>query len=288
MKRLLLTLSLILVLAFSATAGPVFPVPGSPTTDSDAFGAADKSLTSFTFDTDNQGWLMTFVGLPAGMTYETLYPNGPADHTMSEGLPPGSIYQQVTANIDQRAYWLGFISPAPQFLGDLADASLVSEVYSTANWQTLANGANGDDGNVYARWVISTSCVGGTYDMFISTRAASIDLNSFSGWQNFSVYLAASNFIRWPNAVCGNLSFEDVLLNYDQVGLYVFSGTDDVENINGGTGTWGTVDGYPRLMHYGAFATAGDGVWGVDNMHAEGNSFPVEDTSFGSVKALFR
>jgi len=289
MKRLLLlTLSLILVLAFSVTAGPMLPVPGSPAADSDAFWGVDKALTSFTFDTDNQGWLMTYIGLPAGATYEMLYPNGPADHTMSEGVPAGSIYQQVTANIDQRAYWLGYISPTNQFLGDLADASLVSHVYSTGNWQTLANGANGDDGNVYARWVISKSCDGGTYDMFISTRAASVDLNSFTGWGNFSVYLSESNFIRWPNAVCGVLSFEELLQDYDQIGLYVFSGTDDVANINGGTGTWGSVGGYSRLMHYGAFATAGDGVWGVDNMHAEGNSVPVENTSFGSVKALFR
>ena len=41
-------------------------------------------------------------------------------------------------------------------------------------------------------------------------------------------------------------------------------------------------------MHYGAFATAGDGVWGVDNLWAEGNSVPVEETSFGSVKSLYR
>ncbi len=289
MKRLLLlTLSLILVLACSALADSLLPVPGSPVSGSSAFGAADKSMTAFTFDTDNQGWLMTYVGIPGALAYETLYTNGPADHTTTEGLPPGSIFQQVTSDINQRAYWLGYISASPQFLGDLSDASLVSDVYSTANWQTLANGASGDDGNVYARWVISKSCTDGTYDMFISNRAASIDLNSFTGWQNFSVILALSNFFRWPNAICGNLSFEEVLLDYDQVGLYVFSGTDDILNINGGTGTWGTVDGKSRLMHYGAFATSGDGVWGVDNLWAEGNSVPVESTSFGSVKALFR
>ncbi len=289
MKRLLLlTLSLILVLACSVSADSMLPVPGSPVSGSDAFGATDKDLTTFTFDSDNQDWLMTYVGLPSGFTYDTLYPNEPADHTMSEGLPAGSIFQQVTSDIDQRAYWLGYISPTPQFLGDLSDASLVSDVYSTANWQTLANGADGDDGNVYARWVISTSCEGGTYDMFISTRAASIDLNSFSGWQNFSVILVESNFILWPNSACGSSSFEDVLLNYDHVGLYVFSGTDDVANINGGTGTWGSVGGYSRLMHYGAFAPDGDGVWGVDNLWAEGNSVAIEEASFGSVKALFR
>ena len=45
MKRLLLlTLSLILALVFSATAGPMLPVPGSPATGSAAFGAADEKL----------------------------------------------------------------------------------------------------------------------------------------------------------------------------------------------------------------------------------------------------
>jgi len=285
MRRLqLLILSLILILAAAATAGFPLPVPGSPAAGA---GVAAKTLSNFTFDTDNQDWLMTFVGLPAGATYETLYPNEPADHTMSEGLPPGSIFEQVTDDIDKRAYWLGYIG-APQFLGDLADASIYSDVYSTANWQTLANGADGDDGHVYARWVISASCGGGTYDMFISTRAASIDLNAFSGWQNFNVAMVQNNFIRWPNAVCGGLSFAEVLQNYDSFGLYVFSGTDDVENINGGTGTWGTVGGVSRVMHYGAFATDGDGVWGIDNIHAEGNSVAMEKSSFGSLKALFR
>ena len=289
MKRiLLLTLSLSLILACSASADSMLPVPGSPASGSAAFGAVDKDLTSFTFDSDNQDWLMTYAGRPTGFTYDTLYPNEPADHTMSEGNPPGSIFQQVTSDLDQRAYWLGYIGTTPQFLGDLSDASLVCDVYSTANWQTLANGANGDDGNVYARWVISKACGGDYYDMFISTRAASIDLNSFTGWQNFSVILAESNFIRWPNFPCNILSFTEVLLDYDHVGLYVFSGTDDVANINGGTGTWGTVDGISRLMHYGAFATDGDGVWGVDNMWAEGNSVAIEESSFGSVKALFR
>lgn len=285
MKQLqTLTLLLVLVMTSAAFAAPLLPVPGSP---QDAAGIADKALSNYTFDTDNQGWQMTYVGPSTGATYETLYANEPAGHTMSEGVPPGSIFEQVTDNIDQRAYWLGYIG-APQFLGDLADASIYSDVYSTANWQTLADGAGGDDGHVYARWVISASCGDGTYDMFISTRSASIDMNAFSGWQNFNVAMVPSNFIPWPNAVCGSHTFLDVMQNYDSLGLYLFSGTDDVENINGGTGTWGTIGGVSRVLHYGAFATAGDGVWGLDNVHAEGNSVATEQSSFGSLKALFR
>ncbi len=265
------------------------PVPQHPLGGARPAISPEKSFSDFTFDSDNQGWLETYVGRPDGAGYDRLYPNTPAIHTFAEGNPPGSILQTVGVELDQRAYWQGYYGEV-QFLGDLADAHLQVDVYSTGNWRTIADGADGDDGTVYARWVISTTCATNPalYDMFISTRSASVDLNGFTGWQTFTVDLTDANFFRWPNGVCGSLGFTDVLQAYDQIGLYIFSGTDDVADINGGTGTWISLDGVSRLKHYGGYAESGQAAWGLDNLVGGGNSVPDLPTSMGSVKALFR
>ncbi len=288
MKQLLLTITLSVALLSCIQAQAAPPVAGQETSfDTHAVGP-DKALAGFTFDTDNMQWQQTWVGRPDGTGYDRLYSNAPADWFGGQGNPPGSILQTVGTDLDQRAYWLGYIGE-PGFLGDMTGAYLSCDVYSTGNWVTIANGASGDDGNVYARWVISAECAAnpGTYDMFVSLRTASIDLNGFTGWQHFSVPLDAANFMRWPNSVCGTLDFTGVLQAYDQVGLYVFSGSDNPDDFNGQGGTWVIIDGVYRLQHYGANATGGVATWGVDNFFADG---PVADepASFGRVKALFR
>ncbi len=286
MKKLLLLAIICLFAATMAQAAP--PAPGGTTAYFPLVNGADKDLAGFTFDTDNMGWLQTWIGRPDGTGYDRLYDNVPADWTGSEGNPPGSILQTVDSSLEKRAYWQGYYGERG-FLGDLAGATLSCDVYSTSGWQTIANGASGDDGNVYARWVISSTCPSDPtkYDMFVSLRAYSIDLNSFTGWQHFTIGLDAGNFMRWPNGVCGTYDFADVLQYYDQVGLYVFSGSDDPSDFDGSGATWVVVGGVYRLQHYGAFAVEGTAAWGIDNFFADG---PVADeaASFGKVKALFR
>ncbi len=286
MKKLLLLSTLSLLIATTVWAAP--PTPGSTTAYLTPATVADKGLAGFTFDTDNMAWLQTWIGRPDGTGYDRLYDNVSADWTGSEGLPPGSIYQTVDSSLEKRAYWQGYFG-VPGFLGDLTGAYLSCDVYSTAGWLTIANGASGDDGHVYARWVVSSTCAGdpARYDMFVSKRAASIDLNSFTGWRNFTISLDAGNFVRWPNGVCGTYDFAEVLQNYDQVGLYVFSGSDDPSDFDGSGATWVTLDGVSRLQHYGAYADEGTATWGVDNFYATG-PVPNEAASFGKVKALFR
>jgi hypothetical protein len=223
--------------------------------------------TSFTYDAGNQGWQQSYIGRPqnSGVNYDTLYNLADADWTGVEGNPPGSIYQ-TAGGIDQRAYWLGIIAEsADDIFGDLHGRWLQTDIMSTNNWQTV-----GGQGGVYARWAIAKKEyeLNGIpyYNMFVSYQAASIDANNLNGWETHRVRLTADNFFRWPNYDAGTKSFSQLLSDYDSVGLYIFSGTDVLSDINGGTGTWGADN---RLLHYGAYASNNDSAtWGLDNFQA--------------------
>lgn len=288
MKNMIYAL-IILLMAVPAVAGSPYPVPGIP--GDPHFPGGRPQISSFTFDVDHQDWQMTYVGLPPGASYEQLYPNTSALWSPTLGDPAGSVYQTVTADRDQRAYWLGYIGNHG-FMDDINGLSLQGNIYSTGNWTTISGdngGAGGDDGQVYARWVVSReSDGGGTYAMYISTRSASLDMNSFTGWETFVIDVSESNFIRWPNSPDPGPSFQDVMADYDQIGLYLFSGTDDVEDINGGGTTWFVDGGVQRLQHYGAGATAGEATWAVDNITVDSNVVQTTGMSIDALKALFR
>lgn len=218
---------------------------------------------AYTYDSDNQGWLQTYVGRPAGGPgYDTLYANTAADWRSNSGNPDGNIYQ-VSGGATQRAYWMGF--SGDNSLGNLAGKYLQTDIFSTNNWRTLANGTYGDDGNVYARWVIANQVATG-WNMFISDRNASINVNTLNGWETHSVDLVAANFIRWPNFDAGTQTFDQLLTDYDSIGLYLFSGTDTISNINGGAGTW---NASYQLLHYGAYSSDNNrAMWALDNFKA--------------------
>lgn len=227
--------------------------------------AVPARADSFTFDADDEGWEQIYVGRPAGATYDTLFGSGMAGWTAAEGNSPGSIFQTVGTATTTRAYWMGKIGP-DNLLGDLTGQSLQTDIWSTSNWVTIADGAGGDDGHVYARWVIANEIgTSDTWNMYVSKRSASIDLNDVTGWETHAIALDEANFLRWPNSDANTQDFADLLSDYDQIGLYVFSGTDTMANIDGGTGTWGA--GHV-LNHYGAHATDGFATWGLDNFAA--------------------
>ncbi|BCL61448.1 hypothetical protein DGMP_21410 [Desulfomarina profundi] len=223
----------------------------------------------YSFDSNNEGWQQSYIGRPTGATYDQLFSVNSADWRANSGNPDGNIYQ--TANgIDQRAYWMGHVGN--NSLGDITGMSLQTDIFSTNNWQTIANGAGGDDGNVYARWVIANN-VGDTdndgfneYNMFISDRSNSIDINALQGWETHSISLEEENFIRWPNYDAGTQNFAQLLTDYTSIGLYLFSGTDTLSNIDGGEGTWSNSS---QLLHYGAYSNNNDdALWALDNFQA--------------------
>lgn len=231
-----------------------------------------------TFDTDNEGWEQAYIGRPAGAAYDQIFPVSGADWRATGGNPDGNIYQNATGS-DQRSYWMGYRG-AGNFLGDLTGRYLQTDIYSTGNWQTLANGSYGDDGNVYARWVISNKLDNGNYNMFVSKQNASIDINTFTGWTTSSITLEEDNFFRWPNLADNSQDFSEVLQDYDSIGLYIFSGTDVLSNINGGTGTWNSAS---QLLHYGGFSSDGNtATWALDNFQAKPVPEPATLLLFGT------
>ncbi|MCD4720767.1 MAG: PEP-CTERM sorting domain-containing protein [Desulfobacula sp.] len=256
MKRLLFLVSLSLVLLLAV--GNVIAAP-------------------YDFNNNNQGWEQTYAGRPSGgPLYDTLFANTPANWQGSGyGNTTGHIYQ-TAQGIEERAYWMGI--KGNTFLGDLTGMQLQTDIYSTINWETIANGSSGDDGNVYARWVISNQLDSGLHNMFVSTQAASIDINDLSGWETHSINLEANNFFRWPNSAANNQSFYEVLTGYTSIGLYIFSGTDTISNIDGGTGTWGN----NQLLHYGAYSIDNNpATWALDNFKAAPVPEPATIMLFG-------
>lgn len=288
MKKLLL-LTAVLLLAVPALAAQNLEVPALP--GGSPAPASRTTISAFHFNTDNEGWQMTYVGLPPGATYDTLYPNELALWSSTLGDPVGSVYQTVTDDRDQRAYWLGYIGDHG-FMGDLNGQMIQCSVYSTGNWTTISadnGGAGGDDGNVYARWVIAReSDAGGAWAMYISNRNVSLDMNGFTGWETFAVTVSESDFSRWPNSPDPSQSFMQVMSDYDQIGLYMFSGTDDMNDVNGGGTTWFNDNGTNRVQHYGANSTGGEATWAVDNPTMADGVVATDSATFDGIKALYR
>jgi len=234
---------------------------------------------NFSFDTGNEGWEQDFIGRPAnGPAWDTLYSRTGADWSSSGGNLNGNIYQ-TAEGIDKRAYWMGSIQD--NLLGDLTGMRLSTDIAGTNNWRTVSG--NGE--NVLARWVLANETGTDTngnavYNMYISKASQSIDVNNLTGWETHSIQLTEDNFLRWPNQDAGTQSFNELLSDYDSIGLFLFSDTDNLDYMNGGNGTW---DNDNRLLHYGAYSDNGNtATWRLDNFHAEPVPEPTTMLLFGT------
>ena len=108
-------------------------------------------------------------------------------------------------------------------LGDLTGRSLQADVYSNGEWEN----------NTHARWFIgkyqfdSSDTYTGS-DFFISKYSESINLDR-DGWETESIGMKEENFFRWPNQAA-NGDFEDVLYDYNEIGIQLFADTSDEWN----------------------------------------------------------
>lgn len=286
MKKVMFIVMLVLLAGISALAADLV-VPGNPGSGSGV--SMREDISAFHFDAGNEGWLSNYIYLADGLTYDSMTDRLPADWNPTGGDEDGHIYQTVGTDRNQRAYWFGYIGDNG-FMGNLDGQMIQTNVYSTGNWTTISGdngGVGGDDGNVYARWVISKQ-VGDYYGMYISKRSVSLDMNSFTGWEALTVDVNAGNFMRWPNWDDPSISWEEVMAEYNSIGLYIFSGTDDMTDVNGGGTTWYSDGGISRVQHYGANAMGGSATWGIDNPTVSGSIVAVEGVSFDQLKALYR
>lgn len=294
MNKMILTV-LILAATFSMVAGAV---PGLPEGSPDP--ASREDISTFYFNNDNEGWQSAFVGWQDGDSHDNVFPNVPAQWSPSLG-DNGAIFQEaptiagmVSDDPNTRAYWLGYIGQHG-FMGNLLQKTLQCNVLSTGSWQNFSSKCAGTNEKIVARFVVSReSDAGGTYAMYVSRGAVSLDMNSFTGWETFALSVNQETFMRWPNLDDPSQSFSEVMAHYDQIGLYLFTETDDLNNINGGEGTWicegcYNPNGICSLVHYGAYGTDNMGrIWGVDNLTANYGVVFTDSTTMGSLKALFR
>ena len=202
--------------------------------------------------------------------------------------PKGSVYQTSNgSNWEKRPYWLGSGSTTPAAsLGDLTGKSLQAYIRSTANWQ----GRVATD-IVYARWVLSKEHSNGTFNIWVSKAAYSINLNApefgsgtDADWVLKSVDLLEANFFKWPNKSDGTGTFAALLSDYNTFGLAILptaAGSNDLSNWNGAGGTWGPGS---TLLHFGATALTGTGsaTWGVDGFGV----VPIPEPVFFQMGAL--
>jgi len=211
----------------------------------------------FTFDANNEGWKATRIGY-YGNFYEVMPDGWPARWKTSLAGRQGVIYQDGTADPEARPYAMAVGVNGPFLSGK----TLVTDIYSSGNWQTLSGEAP------YVRWYVAdliyTDDQGRNwYNMWVATTPVALDLNSFQGWTTYSIELKEENFFKWPNySVPG--TFQEVLQNYDYIGLSIVS-TDQIDCLNGGPCTWS--NDY-QLLHYGAYAKEGTATWALDNVKA--------------------
>jgi hypothetical protein len=231
-----------------------------------------SNATTYTFDTNNQGWQQAKVGYN-GINYETLYPNTPADWTNSYGVgsPEGSIFQSSNGtNWEARPYWQGTKGLSAGALGDLTGKKLQAYIRSTANWIGRVS-----TDVVYARWTISQEINSTSLNMWVSKAAVSINLNDTafgsgtdSDWLLKQIDLNAGNFFQWPVNSNGG-TFADALKYYTSFGIAILptaTGSDALNNWDGQSGTWGAGS---TLLHYGATATSGTATFGIDGFVPE-------------------
>jgi len=182
----------------------------------------------------------------------------PADWRDELAGHQGVIYQDGTTNPEGRPYSIAAEIHGPSLSGK----TLVTDIYSSGNWQMLSGEP------AFVRWYLADLVYEDErgnywYNMWVARDLAALDLNSFTGWTTYPIELKEENFFKWPNySVPG--TFDDVLRNYDYIGLSIVS-TDQIDCLNGGPCTWS--EDY-QLLHYGAYATEGTATWALDNVRA--------------------
>ncbi len=241
----------------------------------------------YTFDNSAQGWVSNTIAY-GNQSYESMTANVGAQWTADHNAGTengGSVYQTVSTDWENRAYWLGAKNITPEeTLGDLTGKVMSTHVRSTGNWESRV-----ENDTVYARWTIAAHDeVTDKWNMWVSKAAYSIDLNNpvfddntgnGDWWIYQSIEMVESNFFQWPNYSNGG-TFADVLQNYMSFGLTILptaSGNDDIHNF-----TYKGFGANGELLHYGAKADENSATWRIDDFRAQAVPEPTSLFLFAS------
>jgi hypothetical protein len=162
-----------------------------------------------------------------------------------------------------------YFDATPNLFGDLTGQTLTAAFTRLGNqvFQTLANQP------VRLRWTLAKyEDPNDPIDTRLETRyfskeSVSIDINDASfhnNWVNQSILMDESNFLLWPNQQMGALlSFADLLQDYDSIGFFLTTDSDDLDDYN--SNSWFLLGDTYRVPHYGAYSECFEAYWGLDN-----------------------
>ncbi len=201
-----------------------------------------------TFDTDNAGWLTLTVNDKGGVGLAIAGWSGTGGH------PGGNVWGCLDDGTDGTRLY-GIQAPfGTDALGDLTGQTL------TVDFMIQGQVTSGEQARV--RFYI------GYYDdqsrYWVSNNTYSWNPNGHTSWTTHTIPLLESNFILWPNQNLGDMTFEQVLLSYNDIGL-VFTNGDFEYNENLGFIGCGTihVDNFGAVPLPGAVWLLGSGLVGL-------------------------
>ncbi|MFA5872190.1 MAG: PEP-CTERM sorting domain-containing protein [Parcubacteria group bacterium] len=174
----------------------------------------------------NAYFIETFDGNNALFTTTTINSSGTqtevsAPWSSTGGNLNGNIY--ATVNNDSAAKRYAFANyQASNVFGDLNGANLTTS-FKTEGVITSSS--------PLVRFYVGRYD-GTTYNYFVSQDAFSWDPNNDGAWTNHSVFVAAANFLAWPNQNAGNLTFAQVMSTYNDIGLVFADGANNLNNNN--------------------------------------------------------
>jgi len=201
-----------------------------------------------TFSSNNAGWLSLTINNDGYVGSSSALFSG------SGGNPGGYVYACLPSN-ETRLYGIQAPFGTGRF-GDLTGQTL------TVDYR-IDGSVSGPEG-ARVRFYIGYYNDQSRY--WVSNDSVSWDPNANTSWTTHTIPLLESNFILWPNQNSGDMSFQEVLLHYNDIGL-VFTNGDFTQIRNLGFSGCGTIHvdnfGVSAVPIPGAVWLLGSGLLGL-------------------------
>ena len=163
-----------------------------------------------TFESSNAGWLTLDIDDSSNVG------NAPAGFSGSVGNPSGSVYGLLDSDNTRLYAMLPVLTG-----GGLRHFGILTGQTLTVDF--MIQGSVSSPSPAHVRFYI------GYFDeqtsrYWVSNNIHSWNPNNDTSWSTHTVPLLESNFILWPNQDSGNMTFEEVLSGYNDIGLVFTNG----------------------------------------------------------------
>ncbi len=190
-----------------------------------------------TFDNNNANWNFTTINNGGRVAY-----GSPVYHS-SGGNDGGYISASVNSGRN-RLY--DFEPSNVSVFGDLTGLTLTVDT-------KIDGSITGPGNHPVARFYVGSSSGGSNY--FVSNDAFSWDLNNDTSWTTHQVVLDRSNFLEWPNRAAHSKSFDEILANPQDIGVF-FTDSSDHFRCNNYLGLNGSCSAVVNLDNFGTVESA--------------------------------